>query len=318
MFREDVKVVYGGIFVARAERCRARGEAHAATIRQIAERDGRQLVYERKPVNEKFTAQDLLRIKDPDRNVAYVQAIRAWLDAGKPKDDLPRSPRGDVIRKVRLLTNKNVDVEVRGGAAERGEMARVDVFRKKTPRGAWQYFLVPVYPHQIATLDEPPMRAVTAHKLETSWPVMDCSAEFLWSVTHLQLVRLFDHFVRGDAADRRNRLLDYGYAVVRAALARALIACGLLPCIGLQHARASNAFNLADDLLEPFRPFVDRLASGLAGATDGTEGPEGGGVSLQDRRALAGILTVDAPVGDERVSLLRSGGDGRCEPGPSL
>ena len=151
LFRDDVKRARDGIFVARAERCRARGEAHAATIRQIAERDGRELVFERKPVNEKFTAQDLLRIKDPERNAAYVQAIRAWLDAGKPKDQLPRSPRGDVIRKVRLLTNKNVDVEVRGGAADRGEMARVDVFRKKTPKGAWQYFLVPVYPHQIVT-----------------------------------------------------------------------------------------------------------------------------------------------------------------------
>ena len=303
LFRDDVKRARDGIFVARAERCRARGEAHAATIRQIAERDGRELIFERKPVNEKFTAQDLLRIKDPERNAAYVQAIRAWLDAGKPKDQLSRSPRGDVIRGAAAHQQER---GCRGARRRRRsrEMARVDVFRKKTPKGAWQYFLVPVYPHQIATLDEPPMRAVTAHKLETSWPVMDCSAEFLWSVTHLQLVRLFDHFVRGDAADRRNRLLDYGYAVVRAALARALIACGLLPCIGLQHARASNAFNLADDLLEPFRPFVDRLASGLAGATEGTEGPEGGGVSLQDRRALAGILTVDAPVGDERVSLL--------------
>ncbi len=115
--------------------------------------------------------------------------------------------------------------------------------------------------------------------------------------------RLFDHFARGDGADRRNGMLDYGYAVVRAAVARALVACGLLPCIGLQHAGASNAFNLADDLLEPFRPFVDRLASTLAarrrtGLTDQRKV----GVSLQDRRTLAGILTADAQVGDERVS----------------
>jgi CRISP-associated protein Cas1 len=116
--------------------------------------------------------------------------------------------------------------------------------------------------------------------------------------------RLFDHFVRGDAADRRNGLLDYGYAVIRAALARALVACGLLPCIGLQHARASNAFNLADDLLEPFRPFVDRLASTLADGTGGADGPAEAFVSLQDRRTLAGILTADARVGAEHVSLL--------------
>ena len=139
-FRDDVKRVYDGIFVARAERCRARGEAHAATIRQIAERNGREVVYERKAVNDKFTVQDLGRIKDPERNAAYVEAVRVWLDAGKPKDQLPRSPRGDVIRKVRLRTDKKIDVEVRGGAAERGEMARVDVFRKKTPRGSVAVF----------------------------------------------------------------------------------------------------------------------------------------------------------------------------------
>ena len=116
--------------------------------------------------------------------------------------------------------------------------------------------------------------------------------------------RLFDHFSRGDGADRRNGMLDYGYAVVRAAVARALVACGLLPCIGLRHARASNAFNLADDLLEPFRPFVDRLASTLAAGKEETDGPAEVSVSLQDRRTLAGILTADARVGAERVTLL--------------
>jgi CRISPR-associated endonuclease Csn1 len=190
-------------------------EAHAATIRQIAERDGRELVFERKPVNDKFTLQDLQRIKDPERNAAYVQAIRAWLEAGKPKDALPLSLRGDVIRKVRLLTNKNVDVEVRGGAADRGEMARVDVFRKKTPRGAWQYFLVPVYPHQIATLDQPPMRAVTAHKPETSWPVMDASSEFLWSVASLQLVEVVK-------SDERSSAGIFAVLIGRAATSRYL------------------------------------------------------------------------------------------------
>jgi CRISP-associated protein Cas1 len=116
--------------------------------------------------------------------------------------------------------------------------------------------------------------------------------------------RLFENFARGDGADRRNGMLDYGYAVVRAALARALVACGLLPCIGLRHASASNAFNLADDMLEPFRPFVDRLASSMAGAADGANGNGEGGLSLQDRQALAGILTVDARVGAERLTLL--------------
>jgi CRISPR-associated protein Cas1 len=55
-----------------------------------------------------------------------------------------------------------------------------------------------------------------------------------------------------------NALLNYGYAVLRAAVARALVAHGLLPALGLHHSNRSNAFCLADDLLEPLRPLVDR------------------------------------------------------------
>ncbi len=54
-----------------------------------------------------------------------------------------------------------------------------------------------------------------------------------------------------------NSYLNYGYAVVRAAIARAIVAAGLLPSIGLHHRNRSNAFCLADDLIEPLRPLVD-------------------------------------------------------------
>ena len=54
-----------------------------------------------------------------------------------------------------------------------------------------------------------------------------------------------------------NAALDYGYAVMRGACARALVAHGMLPSIGLFHSSEQNAFNLADDLIEPYRPIVD-------------------------------------------------------------
>lgn len=79
---------------------------------------------------------------------------------GKPKDRLPRSPKGDVIRKVRLATRDNVAVKLNGGTVDRGDMARVDVFRKKNKKGKWEYFVVPIYPNQIATMDSPPNSAV--------------------------------------------------------------------------------------------------------------------------------------------------------------
>jgi len=56
----------------------------------------------------------------------------------------------------------------------------------------------------------------------------------------------------------KNNALNYGYAILRAALCRAITAHGLLPAFGLHHHSQLNAFNLADDLIEPFRPVVDR------------------------------------------------------------
>ncbi len=59
--------------------------------------------------------------------------------------------------------------------------------------------------------------------------------------------------------DLPNAMLNYGYAIVRAAIARFLCGYGFIPQIGLNHQNLSNAYNLADDLIEPYRPFVDQL-----------------------------------------------------------
>lgn len=170
------------VFVSRAERRRARGEAHAATIRQISESDGAPVVFERKSIDALKPA-DLERIKDPERNAKLVESLRAWVAAGNPKDRPPLSPKGDPIRKVRLRTNKKLDVLVRDGAAERGEMVRVDVFRKPNGKGRPEYFVVPIYPHQVADevdWPQPPKNAVQAHTREEEWPVVDESFEYLF------------------------------------------------------------------------------------------------------------------------------------------
>ena len=58
-----------------------------------------------------------------------------------------------------------------------------------------------------------------------------------------------------------NASLDYGYAILRAAIARELVQFGFIPALGIHHCSELNAFNLADDLIEPFRPFVDAHVS---------------------------------------------------------
>lgn len=99
-------------------------------------------------------------------------------------------------------------------------------------------------------------------------------------------------FGRGfDRSQQRwiNAALDYGYAVLRGAIARGLVAHGLLPSIGLFHASEQNAFNLADDLIEPFRPLVDlHVARSLHPGQ-----PESQELSPSDKVGLVALLNAD-------------------------
>ena len=198
-FIDDARKAHQGVFVSRAERRRARGKAHDATIKQVREDDGAPVVYVRKSVEDlKLSDLDLIPTPEPYGNVAEPQklrdatvaALRAWIEAKKPKDAPPCSPRGDIIKKVRVATRDNVGVCVRDGTADRGEMVRIDVFAKSNSKGARRFFLVPIYPHEIATLDKPPERGVQAGGDASKWPLIDHSYEFLWSIYPMSLIEL--------------------------------------------------------------------------------------------------------------------------------
>lgn len=97
-----------------------------------------------------------------------------------------------------------------------------------------------------------------------------------------------------------NAALDYGYAVLRGAVARALVAHGLLPSIGLFHRSEQNAFNLADDLIEPFRPIVDlHVAKNVP--LVGVEPPY---LEPSDKAALVALLNVDVGMPRGEMSIL--------------
>ena len=83
-----------------------------------------------------------------------------------------------------------------------------------------------------------------------------------------------------------NALLNYGYAVVRAAVARAIVAAGLIPSLGVFHSNRSNPFCLADDLFEPYRPYVDWRVRLLV--TEAASDP----LSLNDRSIRAALLSL--------------------------
>ena len=65
------------------------------------------------------------------------------------------------------------------------------------------------------------------------------------------------HFIRGREEAPPNNLLNYGYAILRAVVARSLVGSGLLPTLGIHHHNKYNAYCLADDIMEPYRPYVD-------------------------------------------------------------
>lgn len=76
-------------------------------------------------------------------------------------------------------------------------------------------------------------------------------------------------FLRGQFEDEPNGLFNYGYAILRAVVARSLVMSGLLPTLGIHHHNRYNAYCLADDIMEPYRPYVDRLVLDII-AEDGT------------------------------------------------
>ncbi len=98
-------------------------------------------------------------------------------------------------------------------------------------------------------------------------------------------------FRRDQDGDGLNALLNYGYAVLRAATARAVMAAGLHPSFGLMHSNRGNAMVLVDDLMEPFRPIVDREVHRLRGEKIIE-------VTSEAKTALARSMIVDLPTAD--------------------
>lgn len=97
-------------------------------------------------------------------------------------------------------------------------------------------------------------------------------------------------FGKGFRRDREepgvNAMLNYGYTVLRAAAARAIVAAGLHPALGLQHKSRGDGLRLADDLMEPFRPAVDLVVRDLAEAGES-------GVAADTKPELVGVLALD-------------------------
>ena len=107
------------------------------------------------------------------------------------------------------------------------------------------------------------------------------------------------NFTREREGVAPNNLLNYGYAILRAVVARGLVASGLLPTLGIHHHNRYNAYCLADDIMEPYRPYVDALVIKLRqrGAVDDE-------LSIEMKRELLQIPTLDVTIGGKRSPLM--------------
>lgn len=115
---------------------------------------------------------------------------------------------------------------------------------------------------------------------------------------------LFGQHIAGFTRDRDgvppNNLLNYGYAILRAIVARALVGSGLLPTLGIHHHNRYNAYCLADDIMEPYRPYVDELVFRLVK----NKGLPTGELTRDWKAELLVIPTLDVVISGKRSPLM--------------
>jgi CRISPR-associated protein Cas1 len=111
-----------------------------------------------------------------------------------------------------------------------------------------------------------------------------------------------DSFVRGRFTQTPNAQLNYGYAILRSVVARALVASGLFPSVGIHHKSKYNAFCLADDIMEPYRPYVDKLILDHSLHDDGAQE----GLTKEDRTTLLKLIQMDVTIEDKQRPLFHA------------
>ena len=120
------------------------------------------------------------------------------------------------------------------------------------------------------------------------------AAAYYWK----NLFAEIEDFTRDREGVPPNNLLNYGYAILRAVVARALVISGLLPTLGIHHHNKYNAYCLADDIMEPYRPYVDKLVFELMRDCKSLE------LTKELKAKLLSIPTIEVKIGRKRSPLM--------------
>lgn len=122
------------------------------------------------------------------------------------------------------------------------------------------------------------------------------AAAYYWKNLFLEI----PYFIRDRYAMPPNNLLNYGYAILRGIVARALVSSGMLPTLGIHHHNRYNAYCLADDIMEPYRPFVDELVYRIIE----TKGMPPDELDKEWKTLMLGIPTIDVTINGHRRPLM--------------
>jgi CRISPR-associated protein Cas1 len=106
-------------------------------------------------------------------------------------------------------------------------------------------------------------------------------------------------FTRDQDGEAPNTFLNYGYAILRAITARSLVGSGLLPSLGIHHANKYNAYCLADDIMEPYRPFVDQIVTGIVDYQ-----PHASEMTKEIKAKLLAVPSIDVTINGQSSPLM--------------
>lgn len=121
------------------------------------------------------------------------------------------------------------------------------------------------------------------------------AAAYYWK----NMFPFIENFKRGRDGSPPNNLLNYGYAILRAIIARALVSSGLLPTLGIHHRNRYNSYCLADDIMEPYRPYVDKLILDII-----FSGEDYTTLSTSIKAKILSIPVLDVKIDGERRPLM--------------
>lgn len=118
----------------------------------------------------------------------------------------------------------------------------------------------------------------------------------------------FINFTRDRNGAPPNNLLSYGYAILRAIVARSLIGSGILPTLGIHHRNQYNAYCLADDIMEPYRPYVDKIVCEIVETQYFASNPNEGFLSITPgiKKQLLTIPAMDVMIDDQNSPMMNA------------